>query len=628
MGGAPSAAAEPQRFDGPFRLYRGADCAGSAGARIGLRTERYVLHRRDGRAATSTSSRKRKPGPQAPRVYVKHRRRARRSGAVTFDATPSTPALSTAIWRSPTYPKRSAAPGSPERIPASVRPLNQGHHITTSLAVRRRTPVRGVSILLYNACTETDPTVASIQELSLSGAGMHPKAIRIRNPIALAVNPATGTLWAGVAGQDELGQGHPYAELFDAITLRPGTADYYWPHCYDDRKPAKDGDICTAHRCRGSSSPPTTPRSALFSIRLMPPRRARLSAAVSRGRVRYAPRLLARAAGASAGCVRSDARRRSPHAGQLERRRQRNGPSFSAVSKTGSGSGPDVRPALPSVLKGVFSWRTIKPARSTGCARHERVLQAHLQLIPQSRRSLSLQHVLSVPPEHDELLFIIVHQVHELWFKQMLHEIEAAMRHLAAGDLLKVQKNFRRIHAIQRLLEQQVDVLETMTPQDFNGFRDRLDPASGFQSAQFREIEFVCGSRKTGYLQYLEPTGAERARFKERLTEPTLYDALKALLAARGFAVATPDELLESFKAIYQRSEELYALYLLLEDFIEFDERFLLWRGRHVRMVERMIGMKRGTGGSLGVPYLERTLEKKFFPELWEVRRILGDPAH
>ena len=109
---------------------------------------------------------------------------------------------------------------------------------------------------------------------------------------------------------------------------------------------------------------------------------------------------------------------------------------------------------------------------------------------------LSIQHPQSNPPHHDEMLFIVIHQVYELWFKQLLHEIEAAMRFLAADDLLKVQKNFRRIHAIQRVLEHQVDILETMTPQEFNAFRDGLDPASGFQSAQFREMEFLCGARK------------------------------------------------------------------------------------------------------------------------------------
>lgn len=241
---------------------------------------------------------------------------------------------------------------------------------------------------------------------------------------------------------------------------------------------------------------------------------------------------------------------------------------------------------------------------------------------------LALQQPKSSPAHHDELLFIIIHQVYELWFRQMLHEIEAAIRNLNADDLLKVQKNFRRIHAIQRLLEQQVDVLETMTPQEFNAFRDGIDPASGFQSAQFREIEFLCGAQRTGYLSFLEPTSEERHRLERRLTQPTVYDALKAHLARRGYASSTHDELLASLRTIYEDADGRYDLYLLLEDFIEFDERFLLWRGRHVRMVERMIGMKPGTGGSLGVNYLEKTLSKKFFPELWEVRTFLGTPLH
>ena len=237
---------------------------------------------------------------------------------------------------------------------------------------------------------------------------------------------------------------------------------------------------------------------------------------------------------------------------------------------------------------------------------------------------LSLQHERSSPPHHDELLFIIIHQVYELWFRQMLHEIEAAMRNLAAGELLRVAKQFRRIHAIQRLLEQQVDVLETMTPQEFNSFRDGLNPASGFQSAQFREIEFLCGLPKTSYLKFLDPTSAERLRLERRLAEPTLYDALKSLLVRHGFGVDSPAALIATFKAIYEHEEAHYALYMLLEDLIEFDERMLLWRGRHVRMVERMIGMKTGTGGSLGARYLHTTLDKRFFPELWAVRTELG----
>jgi tryptophan 2,3-dioxygenase len=241
---------------------------------------------------------------------------------------------------------------------------------------------------------------------------------------------------------------------------------------------------------------------------------------------------------------------------------------------------------------------------------------------------LGLQQPLSDPPHHDELLFILIHQVYELWFKQTLHELDAAVRFLDGDDLLKVAKAFRRIHAIQRILEMQVDVLETMTPQDFNAFREGLNPASGFQSAQFREIEFRCGSRMPEEaLRHLDVTPPERASLERRLREPTLYDALKGYLARHGFDVSSHDALLGAFRAVYENEEAHYALYLLLEDLIEFDERVRLWRGRHVIMVERMIGMKPGTGGSLGVSYLQSTLQKRFFPELWEVRTVLGGSA-
>ena len=238
---------------------------------------------------------------------------------------------------------------------------------------------------------------------------------------------------------------------------------------------------------------------------------------------------------------------------------------------------------------------------------------------------LALQHPLSDPPHHDELLFILIHQVYELWFKQTLHELDAAVRFLDRDDLLKVAKAFRRVHAIQRILESQVEVLETMTPQDFNAFRSGLNPASGFQSAQFREIEFRCGLHgNEAYLKHLEVTPPERANLERRQHEPTLYDALKGALARHGFDVSSHDAMIATFRTIYENDERHYALYLLLEDLIEFDERVLLWRARHVAMVERMIGMKPGTGGSLGVSYLQKTLQHRFFPELWEVRTVLG----
>lgn len=222
------------------------------------------------------------------------------------------------------------------------------------------------------------------------------------------------------------------------------------------------------------------------------------------------------------------------------------------------------------------------------------------------------------------MLFIVIHQVYELWFKQLLHELDAVTRALDRSELLLVAKHFRRIHTIQRLLEQQVDVLETMTPQEFNSFREHLNPASGFQSIQFREMEFAAGVRRTETLKYLQLNDEQRARLERRLAEPSLYDHVKALLRNRGFAVDESEQLIETFKTIYENPYENYDLYLLLEDLIEFDERLLLWRGRHIRMVERMIGAKRGTGGSLGAQYLATTLEHRMFPELWEMRTRLG----
>ncbi len=241
---------------------------------------------------------------------------------------------------------------------------------------------------------------------------------------------------------------------------------------------------------------------------------------------------------------------------------------------------------------------------------------------------LDLQRPLSKPRHHDEMLFIIIHQVYELWFKQLLHEVDATMAALDRDDLLRVAKHFRRIHAIQRLIEQQVDILETMTPQEFNQFRDNLNPASGFQSVQFRELEFACGVRRTDLMRWIELGDSQRARLDRRLSEPSLYDRVKSLLARRGFPVGTSDELVETYRQIYSHESQNYDLYLLLEDLIEFDERFLLWRGRHVRMVERMIGQKIGTGGSPGARYLEGTLAHRFFPELWEVRTYLGSGTY
>ena len=241
---------------------------------------------------------------------------------------------------------------------------------------------------------------------------------------------------------------------------------------------------------------------------------------------------------------------------------------------------------------------------------------------------LNLQSPLSRPEHHDEMLFIIIHQVYELWFKQLLHELDAVCVALDAGSLLRVAKYFRRIHTIQRLLEQQVDVLETMTPQEFNQFRDNLNPASGFQSIQFREMEFMIGIRRTETLKHIQMDDPQRSRLERRLNEPSLYDHVKGALAKHGFEVDSSEALVQSYKRIYENADNQYELHMLLEDLIEFDERLLLWRGRHVRMVERMIGDRMGTGGSLGAKYLQSTLSYRAFPELWEVRSHLGSGSY
>jgi tryptophan 2,3-dioxygenase len=317
----------------------------------------------------------------------------------------------------------------------------------------------------------------------------------------------------------------------------------------------------------------------------------------------------------------------------------------SAPSKSGNatgfvaaGEGPPavVRPELEHAASTEHAASAAKRDRMTQERFEENLATPRkLRLVPLSYGSylkidelLALQQPLSKPAQHDEMLFIVIHQVYELWFKQVLHEVDATMAALDRDDLLRVAKNFRRIHTIQRLLEEQVDILETMAPQEFNLFRDHLNPASGFQSVQFRELEFACGVRRTDVLQWIELDAAQRERLQQRLNEPSIYDRVKALLRRRGFAVDSSEELIETYRRIYSNEKEYYDLFLLLEDLIEFDERFLLWRGRHVRMVERMIGQKHGTGGSLGARYLEGTLSRRFFPELWEVRTYLGEGTY
>ena len=238
------------------------------------------------------------------------------------------------------------------------------------------------------------------------------------------------------------------------------------------------------------------------------------------------------------------------------------------------------------------------------------------------RELLELQQRLSDPAQHDETLFIIIHQVYELWFKQLLHEADAIIGHLRSGDALVAHRLLRRCVEIQRVLVQQLSVLETMTPMDFLAFRDHLMPASGFQSAQFREMEIVSGLRDPRALANYDEGSPERTRLERRLDGPSLAEELFALLERRGLQAADRVGMVEQ---VYRGAGERYDLFLLCESLIEYDEMFQLWRMRHVQMVERVIGAgTRGTGGSSGAGYLRSTIDRRFFPELWEVRNRLG----
>jgi tryptophan 2,3-dioxygenase len=245
---------------------------------------------------------------------------------------------------------------------------------------------------------------------------------------------------------------------------------------------------------------------------------------------------------------------------------------------------------------------------------------------------LELQVCLSEPAHHDELQFIIVHQVYELWFKLMLHEVDEAIRRLQRDDVRTATRLIRRVIEIQKVLLAQIDVLETMRPQEFLEFRNNLKPASGFQSWQFRELEFLSGLKDEAFLRHHQNDPLATEHLRKRWREPSLRDAFFDALRRGGFKIPTASE--SSAQAEQQCIDELIRIhsapdhhhdwYQLCEALIEYDERFCLWRERHVRMVERMIGHKIGTGGSEGVSYLQRTLEKKFFPELWAVRTDLG----
>ena len=232
---------------------------------------------------------------------------------------------------------------------------------------------------------------------------------------------------------------------------------------------------------------------------------------------------------------------------------------------------------------------------------------------------IALQQLKSDPAQHDETLFIIIHQTYELWFKQILHELAAIRERLDRDQVLVAARLLRRCIEIQRILVAQITVLETMTPVDFLAFRDHLMPASGFQSAQFREIEFLSGLKEPKFLNSYPEGAAERERLEARLAEPTLRDAFHRLLERRGF---TADA--KGVAALYRDSTRHMDLFLLAEALTEYDEMVSLWRMRHVQMVERIIGGRPGTGGSEGAEYLRGTVARRIFPELWEARTLIG----
>ena len=233
--------------------------------------------------------------------------------------------------------------------------------------------------------------------------------------------------------------------------------------------------------------------------------------------------------------------------------------------------------------------------------------------------------MLSDPPAHDELLFIIVHQAYELWFKEILYELETVRRLIGEGDLLRARHLLSRVHAIEAVMIVHIGVLETMSPQDFLEFRHNLAPASGFQSVQFREVEFISGLKDERYLSRLHLSDRELERLKRRLDEPTLWDAFCGLLDARGLPMPADDAEArrESLTEMARNRDAYGEEFYVSEALLDHDEQFSLWRYHHVLMVERQIGTKSGTGGSAGAPYLRTTLSKRFYPELWEVRSSL-----
>jgi len=235
--------------------------------------------------------------------------------------------------------------------------------------------------------------------------------------------------------------------------------------------------------------------------------------------------------------------------------------------------------------------------------------------------------------EHDEILFIVVHQVYELWFKQLIHELGYLQRMLEEGNEARASATFKRVLTILKLVVAQLDVIETMTPVQFLAFRERLESASGFQSGQFRELEAILGRRDPGVLRAYHEGSVDRDRVQEAMARPSVYDSFLRYLAGKGYEL--PADVLDrdvtqpvaESEGVQRALLEVYrddgAPAQVAERLVDFDEGFMEWRYHHVKMVERTIGSRTGTGGSPGAAYLRETLHKPFFPDLWTVRAEL-----
>ncbi len=251
-------------------------------------------------------------------------------------------------------------------------------------------------------------------------------------------------------------------------------------------------------------------------------------------------------------------------------------------------------------------------------------------------RVLDAQHPLSSPPHHDEMLFIVVHQTMELWLKQVIHELTEAIRLVGVGELEPCFKILARVKHVQAVMLDQWSVLATLTPSEYTQFRGVLGTASGFQSVQYRMVEFLLGNKDARMLKVHRHDAEASARLEWALRTPSIYDAFLRHLASRGLPVpaevvgrdvSTPHEahpgVVEVFRTVYQNPEAHWDAYEMAEKLVDVEEQFGLWRYRHMRVVERIIGYKTGTGGSSGVPFLRQMIDHRFFPELLQVRTAL-----